>query len=253
MSTNLIKDKTIYPESDGKPMAENTLQYEYIVIIKEGLDCFLTNSFVAADLFWYPVKGKPKINQAPDVMVALGRPKGHRGSYKEWEEDNIAPQVVFEILSPGNTVAEMTRKFNFYNTYGVEEYYIYDPQKNELTISQRIDGQLVEIDFVGGWVSPLLEIRFQLSSDRLQLFYPNGDAFLSYQQLKMIADRERLEKEEALAEKEAALAEKEMALAEKETALAKIAQEKSEKEIILAERERLKEKLRKLGIDPDND
>ena len=62
-----------------------------------------------------------------DAMVAFGRPKGRRGSYKQWEEGNIAPQVVFETLSPGNRPDEMERKFKFYEQYGVEEYYIYDP------------------------------------------------------------------------------------------------------------------------------
>ncbi len=41
-------------------------------------------------------------------MVAFGRPKGERGSYQQWKENNIPPQVVFEILSPGNTQTEMT-------------------------------------------------------------------------------------------------------------------------------------------------
>jgi Uma2 family endonuclease len=28
---------------------------------------------------------------------------------------------------PNNTLAEMIRKFRFYERYGVEEYYVYDP------------------------------------------------------------------------------------------------------------------------------
>jgi Uma2 family endonuclease len=32
-------------------------------------------------------------------MVVFGRSKGDRGSYQQWKEDNIPPQVVFEILS----------------------------------------------------------------------------------------------------------------------------------------------------------
>ena len=85
-----------YPESDGQPMAENTKQFQWIVTIKENLDALLPNAFVAGDLFWYPLEGNNLIRQAPDVLVAFGRPKGHRGSYRQWEEDNIAPQVVFE-------------------------------------------------------------------------------------------------------------------------------------------------------------
>ena len=125
----------IYPDSDGQPMAENTQQYEWIVTIKGNLDIhFLDRSdvFVAGDLLWYPVEGDPKIRTAPDTMVVFGRPKGHRGSYRQWEEGGIAPQVVFEILSPGNRPGKMGEKFQFYDRFGVEEYYIYDPDTNEL-------------------------------------------------------------------------------------------------------------------------
>ena len=93
-----------YPDDDGQPMAENTLQFKWIVLIKEGLETLFRhdpNVFVAGDLLWYPEEGKPKIRQAPDGMVVLGRPKGRRGSYKQWEEDGIAPHVVFEVLSQG--------------------------------------------------------------------------------------------------------------------------------------------------------
>jgi Uma2 family endonuclease len=101
MVSQLSKSNIIYPESDGKPIADNTKQFELIVEIKKGLNLLFINNpqvFVAGDLFWYPVEGQSKIVTAPDVMVAVGRPKGDRGSYKQWEEDNIAPQVVFEIL-----------------------------------------------------------------------------------------------------------------------------------------------------------
>ena len=129
------KTTIVYPDSDGKPMADNTRQFRWITTIKSNLDWLFANNadvFVAGDLLWYPVEGDNKTRQAPDVMVAFGRPKGERGSYQQWKEDNIPPQVVFEILSPGNTPTEMTRKLLFYDRYGVEEYSIYNPDKNDL-------------------------------------------------------------------------------------------------------------------------
>jgi len=45
----------------------------------------------------------------------------------------IGKLVVFEILSPGNRLKEMTKKFKFYDDYGVEEYYLSDP---DVRISQ---------------------------------------------------------------------------------------------------------------------
>jgi Uma2 family endonuclease len=114
----------VYPESDGQPMADNTKQFEWIVFLKKNLDVLFAdnpNVFVAGDLLWYPVKGMPQRRIAPDGMVVFGRLKGDRGSYQQWEEGNIAPQVVFEILSPGNRAGEMSRKLLFYDRHGVEE------------------------------------------------------------------------------------------------------------------------------------
>src|ERR671932_248620 len=154
----------IYPDSDGQPMADNTKQFHWIVVIKENLELlFATNPdvFVAGDLLWYPVEGDNKAHQAPDAMVVFGRPKGDRGSYKQWQEDNIPPQVVFEILSPSNTRAEMNRKLLFYDRFGVEEYYLYDPDRNSLNGWLRTDNFLDVIEPINQWVSPRLKIRFE--------------------------------------------------------------------------------------------
>lgn len=130
------KPTVIYPESDGQPISDNTQQFPWIVMSKENLEILFSedeNILVGGDLLWYPVEGNNKIRTAPDVMVACDRPKGDRGSYRQWEEDNIAPQVVFEILSPGNTSKQMAEKLLFYQGCGVEEYYIYGPQSQEIT------------------------------------------------------------------------------------------------------------------------
>ncbi|MGB3755861.1 MAG: hypothetical protein WBA07_05735 [Rivularia sp. (in: cyanobacteria)] len=47
-------DEDIYfPSGDGKPMAESTEQYRWIVIIEENLEILF-----AGDLLWYPVRSK---------------------------------------------------------------------------------------------------------------------------------------------------------------------------------------------------
>src|SRR4051794_20141583 len=86
----------VYPESDGKPMADNTKQFRWIQILAGNLMALYRErqeGFVAGDLFWYPAEGSPEVVSAPDVMVAFGRPRGDRRSYKQWEEGNVAPQV----------------------------------------------------------------------------------------------------------------------------------------------------------------
>jgi Uma2 family endonuclease len=173
-------------------MADNTLQFQWIVTIKEGLDRVFSDRpdvFVAGGLLWYPVEGRPDISTAPDALVAIGRPEGYRGSYKQWEENGIAPQVVFEVLLPNNRFSEMYRKLKFYEQFGVEEYYLYDPDHHELEGWRRAAGQLQEIPQMNGWISPMLGIRFDLSGTELKIFGPDGRPFSSYQGLAQQNDR----------------------------------------------------------------
>lgn len=73
----------LYPDSDGKPMADNTEQYRWIVLIKEDLEILFANNdniLIAGDLLWYPVRSRLITPTAPDVMGVFGRPKGKRRS-----------------------------------------------------------------------------------------------------------------------------------------------------------------------------
>ncbi len=204
----------IYPVSDGKPMADNTKQFRWIVVIEQNLEWLFADRadvFIAGDLLWYPVEGNNRLSTAPDVMVVFGRPKGDRGSYLQWREDNVPPQVVFEILSPGNTPREMSRKLLFYNTYGVEEYYLYDPDGNQLSGWCRSeDPWLDQIDSMTGWISPRLGIRFELGEE-LQLHRPDGVPFFSFAAINQMLDqeRQRVEQERQRAEQAEQQAEQE--------------------------------------------
>ncbi len=229
-----VDDQLLYPDDDGNPMAENTLQFEWIVTIEGGLEGMYRHCddvFVAGDLLWYAVEGQPALSTAPDIMVAFGRPKGRRGSYMQWVEGGIAPQVVFEILSPRNRSGEMAKKFEFYQRHGVEEYYIYDPDNVLLTGFRRIDGKLQAIDLMDGWVSPLLGIKFDMSGPKLVIWQPNGERFLTnlekiaaWEQALQQAEQQRLEADQA----------KHRAEEERQRA------------------DRLAARLRELGINPDS-
>jgi Uma2 family endonuclease len=216
----------IYPESDGQPMADNTLQFNTIVNIKTNLDILFEQEevFVAGDLFWYPVQGSPKKVLAPDVMVAFDRPKGYRSSYKQWEENDIAPTVVFEVLSNSNSASEMIRKAIFYQNYGVEEFIIVDPYTNEIEVYTRQEDALTAFDIVSNiWKSEKLGITIEVQEDQLNFFYPDGQPFLMPEQWKAAREKERAEKEKALAKVEEERTAKEKALAELEQLKAELA------------------------------
>ena len=224
--------EVIYPDSDGKPMADNTRQFDYIVMIQGGLAALFADRpdvFVAGDLLWYPVEGNIQIRAAPDAMVAFGRPPGYRGSYVQCREDGIAPQVAFEVLSPGNTRAEMRRKLQFYEQYGVEEYYEYDPDRGTLKGWLRRNEQLEPMATMEGWVSPRLGIRFSLEGTDLVLYRPDGRRFETFVELEQRAE---IERQRADTERQRADSERQRADSERQRA------------------ERLAEQLRALGIDP---
>lgn len=261
-----------YPDDDGEPMSDNTLQFKWIFLIKENLEIVFRadpNVFVAGNLLWYPVEGQPTIRTAPDAMVVFGRPKGRRGSYKQWEEDNIAPQVVFETLSPGNRPPEMERKLQFYEQYGVEEYTIYDPDDGSLEGWLRKGGRLVRVKKVAGFVSPRLRIRFEPGPgpDNLTIFGPDGKPF---QTLQESVDRQEAAEKRAESDRERADSEHELATIDRQraqdaTQLAAIERERAQDAAQLAEIERqradterqraekLAARLRELGIDPDSE
>ncbi|MGQ9540752.1 MAG: Uma2 family endonuclease [Armatimonadota bacterium] len=209
MGTVQSKQEIVYPESDGKPVADNTKQFRWILYIYTGIAALFKddpNVFVAGDLLWYPVQGDNKTRMAPDVMVAFGRPKGDRASYKQWEEDNIPPQVVFEVLSPSNRLSEMVDKFLFYQRFGVEEYYVYDPDTGRLDGWIRRDGELRPIENMEGWVSPRLGIRFGTQAGELVLTHPDGLPFVNPEELESlwVQAQKRAEEAEARAERLAA-------------------------------------------------
>jgi len=198
--------ETVYPESDGKPMADNTEQYKWIVLIKENLETMFADSpdvFVAADLLWYPVEGDIRISAAPDVMVAFGRTRGRRGSYIQCREEGIPPRVVFEILSPSNTRQEMREKLEFYDRYGAGEYYLCDQDRITFSGWIREGKKLRPVENIREWRSPGLGITFKFKKTGLSIYYPSGRKFttLPAETRKKEIQRQLAEKAEQLAEK----------------------------------------------------
>ncbi len=124
----------------------------------------------------------------------------------------------------------MLRKLGFYDRHGVEEYYVYDPDKLELTGLQRGEAGLEVIDAMDGWVSPRLQIRFQMTDSGLEIYRPDGQRFLTYTELGQLLEQER---ERAEQERERAEQERERAEQERDRA------------------DRLAAQLRAAGLEPD--
>ena len=242
MSTEMSKQiDVVYPESDGKPMADNTLQWDWMVkIVGELREQYAGQEvFVAGDLFWYPVEGDPKTVSAPDALVVFGRPAGYRGSYKQWLEAGIGPQVVFEVLSPSNTEKEMNDKLAHYERFGVEEYYEIDPYEPNVLGFVRDGDRLMPVHRVSaGFVSPRLHTRFVRVDGDLKMLGPDGREFQTREE-RVGEILEELRRTEGAFEQE------------RERAIARGEEHRRADEAQRA-KELLAAKLRELGVDPDD-
>jgi hypothetical protein len=159
------------------------------------------------------------------------------------------PQVVFEVLSPGNTATEMNRKSRQYADYGVQEYYEYDPDRNRLRGWVRQEGEIVEI-VPNRWVSPLLGIRFEPGEPELVIRHANGEVFATWAQHAAQVQVERLRSLQAETERDQAEMERDQAEMERNQAEMERDQAEMERDQALKQAEALRARLKALGIEP---
>src|SRR5262249_40856164 len=84
-------------------------------------------------------------------------------------------------------------------------YYLYDPDSNLLQIFVRRGDALARVRGVRDFVSPRLGIRFDLSGPEMVVRRPDGQAFLTFEQLQAARDKEqqqRLQAEQRAADAE---------------------------------------------------
>jgi Uma2 family endonuclease len=125
----------IYPDGDGLPMAESDATRDYLIYSVEALDSYFQNRpdvYVSGNLFVYYEQGNPKAVVAPDVLVVLGVEKKKRPSYKVWDEQNKIPDFVLEITSKSTASEDRGTKKGLYAYLGVKEYFQYDPTADYL-------------------------------------------------------------------------------------------------------------------------
>ena len=87
------------------------------------------------------------------------------------------------------------------------------------------------------WVSPILNIRFEMFEDGLAVFYPNGEQFKEPREFIQERDQARQERDQAQQKRENAQQERDQAQQERDQAQ--------------QERDRAFAKLRELGVDPN--
>ncbi len=175
----------VYPESDGKPMAETdkhrNLMIDCIQMLKHHFQN-INDAYVSGNLMMYYEEGNPRKSVSPDVFVVFGVSKKDRRTYRVWEEGH-APDFVLELASPSTYRHDLTAKRELYaSVLGVREYYIYDPYGEVLPAFlgyHLVEGVYEEIAFVGDRL-PSLVLGLELGerAGRLGFYDPVRSVWL---------------------------------------------------------------------------
>ena len=185
----------IYPESDGKPMAETdmhrNLMVDFIQMHRNLMVDFIQMLqhhfndkpvYVSGNLMMYYEEGNKGKSVSPDVFVVHGVSKKLRRTYLTWEEGKT-PDFVLEVSSRSTYRNDIEDKKELYaSVLEVQEYYIYDPE-GELEprfIGYRlIDGVYHEIAFVDSRLpSSVLGLELGERDGVLRLYDPNLSEWL---------------------------------------------------------------------------
>lgn len=109
--------------------------------------------WVAITVFGLVIRKEPLTTRVPDLAVFV------RANIVEIDEYiHSAPELVVEVLSPGNTRAEQARKIRDYETLGVPELWVLSPEARSVEIMHlSADGRLETVTIVNqGQICPKL-------------------------------------------------------------------------------------------------
>lgn len=176
----------IYPESDGKPMAETDLHIDEIIRMRHILKAYFAEKpdvYVSGNIMMYYKEGFPKESVSPDILVSFGIGKKRRRTYKVWEEGK-PPDFVMEFSSKGTYRDDLNKKVDLYARIGVSEYFLYDAERrylpSPLMAYRLVNGSYVEISQQanGGFFSEVLNLSIHLRDDTFGVYNPDTEMWL---------------------------------------------------------------------------
>ncbi len=256
-----------YPDEDFLPMPEGDKQRRNLSYTTEALRLWFEkqeNVYVSGNLFIRYLKQGVEKKIAPDTFVVFGMSSEDRVSYKIYDKGGKAPDFVLEVTSKGTVNKDRDQNPLIYKDLGVKEYFQYDPTGDYLKPiplqGVRLEqGEYVKIPY--GMRSNealtlpnhILSLHSEVLGLDLCLYPDKGFRFydpISHQILRSYAESEYERSLEQGARFQAEL-ERTFEREARRDAEAIAEQERLGKEQAEQKAQRLAERLRSLGIDPD--
>ncbi len=178
-------EEIIYPEQREDDMGETSIHAKLINRFLAMLLYFFEQRedvFLSSNMNLYYEEKNPNKWYAPDLLIAFGVPNHERSSYQVWKE-NVFPQVIFEVASEQTWDNDVGKKYKNYERFGVEEYYILDPEfaflPAPMLAFHRQGERLLSVPVDDGKIfSPRLGLEIVRADNTFRLFNPKTNEFL---------------------------------------------------------------------------
>lgn len=207
-------------------------------------------------VYFDPEKRTNRNFRGPDVYLVFDTDPRLRKSWMVWREGNQFPNVVFEILSDGTAVSDRTTKKQIYqDLWQLPNYFWFHPYTKEFQGFRLVEGryQLLQPNERGHLWSDQMGLFVGMHTDGLlRLFTPAGELVLLEEEEER--SRRELVQRQLQTERQRTQAERQRTQAERQRADIERQRAEAERQRAEAERQRaetLAERLRQLGIDPD--
>ena len=213
-----------YPCEDNKPV-ESTVHDELCAYAKAALRVRYAarrEILVASNLGVFFERGNRRALVCPDMFVSFGAGRGHRSSYKVWEEVGV-PDFVLELLSANTWRRDVEVKPALYEALGVREFWIFDPlgRLSDPMIGRRLDASATYRPAPtlpdGGWRSDVLGLDLVLHAGGFRFRDPaTGEILPDVVEAAAQRDQATAQRDEAAAQRDEAAAQRDEAAAQRD-------------------------------------
>ncbi|NET39702.1 MAG: Uma2 family endonuclease [Cyanothece sp. SIO1E1] len=220
-----------------EPEMESSLHYQQLALLVACLERLWsdrTDFFIGANLTIYFSRQQLKNRdfRGPDFFLVKDTVKHPRNSWVVWEENGQYPNLIIELLSTSTAEIDRGLKKTLYSQrFGTHEYFWFSPDTLEFE-GFRLEGKsyaaIPPTDQGWRW-SEELKLYIGIHNDQLRYFNPTGQLIPTPDEAANLASQ-RAEQASQRAEQASQQAELEKQRAD-----------------------RLAERLRSLGVDPDSD
>ena len=249
-------------ESD-EPEMESSQHYMQLMLLVICLEWLWRNSndyFIGANLTIYYSRQQLKNRdfRGPDFFLVKQTQKRPRKSWVVWEENGQYPNLIIELLSDSTARVDRNLKKELYrNNFRIPEYFWFYPETLEFMGFRLQNNQYEEIQLNNqGWRwSQELELYLGVYEHQLRYFTTNGERVPTPQeaeiQEQLVARQAQLQAQQAESQVQQAESQAQQAQLQAQQERERVQQERERAQQERERAERLAQRLRELGIDPE--